>query len=411
MSGKSQSGAGNNPLTALFDEQKRLKDEMRPYQEERRLLFEQMEKCKEQLKKKTGEAKELKNKLPFRSIPDMEARVAELEREIESGQLTIKEEKNLLGEISKLKKARRAFESADNSGNDVETIRLRIAQIRAKITESDGALSVLRAKAAEVASKINEHNRANAQTQAKIQDKNAAIEKSKKEINQIYSERREAYEEYRQAKASQYEAKLKRDARRAEFGRRRELEDKIEELEEKLLAFNPETANDLKISECNNIKAFFQGSSEAAEGSEAAVKKVESAIRKVHLGEDLADAIPIAKKSSRDEYVLPPKGKKHGKPASSHAPPSEYAQISFSKLPFHILSAIADLDLPIPTSPADVPSLLSAIEKKKTSFSAIVDKAAAEKEKQRQSLIDEIDKLKKQLDEKSEPPSSEQAEN
>lgn len=396
--GKGGSAAEREARNALFEQVKQVREELRPHMDERRRLSDLMSKIKEDIRKKTGETKEAKDKLPFRTIPEMEQRVVELEAKIESGQFKLIEEKQILAEISKLKKARRQLENIDGSGSDVGTMKLRLDKLRTDVAAKDDIIKEHKVKADAISKQIDELNGNKQEAQSQRQERNAAIEKLKKELGAHYEERRKAYEEYREAKKSQAEARVKRDARRVEYEKRREVEEKLEALEEKLLAFNPETANDRKISECNNLRAYFQEFAPAEKDGSVAVKKVEAGVRQVKLAAEYADAVPISKKDDGlEEFFGATKKKNQPKSASHHAVTDSSAALLPAKLPFHILSALADLQLPIPTTVADLPTLFAAIEKKKTSFTSKQDDAAAEKDKQRQALVDQIEELTQQL--------------
>lgn len=381
----------------LFEQQKKLREEMRPHLEQRRRILDTMGKLKEDIKKKSGEAKEAKDKLPFRTINEMEQRVAELEAQMESGQFKLIEEKQILAEISKLKKARRALETIDGSSSDLGTLKLRLDKLKMDLVAIDDQVAPLKAQSEQVSRQIDELSGSKKEAQNAREDRQAAIDKLKKEINAYYQERRVAYDEYKAAKKAQADARLKRDARRVEYEKRHELEEKLEALEEKLLAFNPETAADRKIAECNNLKAYFQemiGSK--SESSEADVKKLEAGVRKVELSEELADAVPIGKK--QDFCFVAPRSKKAVKNHNQAGPtPSSDPATLSKRLPFHIISALSDLSLPIPVSVADVPALFTALDAQKTFLATKNDTAAAEKEKQRQAIVAQIEELEKEL--------------
>lgn len=382
---------------------------MRKHIDEKKRLNDQLAKLREDLKKKTGEVQDAKDKLPFRTIPEMENRVSQLEAQIESGQFKLIEEKQILAEISKLKKMRRALETIDGSSSDVGTMKLRMDKLRTQVSEKDDAINEIKAKLDEVNKKIDEMNGSRAEAQAARQDRSATIDRLKKELDKLYQERRAAYEEYRTAKKAQFEAREKRDAKRAEYERRRGLEDKLEELEERLLAFNPETATDRKISECNNLRAFFaeltgMETSSVPGSVEATVAKTTEGIRQVKLSSDLAGAEVIRKDD--DEYFFAPKkrsnnaGKTMPGAASGAAVPSAMAPgtLLAKKMPYHIMSALADLSLPIPTAVSDVPALFRAIDAKKEALSNKQDDAAGEMEEKRAALKEQIEALKKELE-------------
>lgn len=408
--GKNLSVAEKEARGRLIEQAKEAREVMRKHIDEKKRLNDQFAKLREELKKKTGEVQEAKDKLPFRTISEMENRVSQLEAQIESGQFKLIEEKQILAEISKLKKMRRALESIDGNSSDVGTMKLRMDKLRTQISEKDDAINGAKARLDEINKKIDEMNGSRAEAQAARQDRNATIDRLKKELDKLYQERRAAYEEYRAAKKAQFEAREKREAKRAEYERRRELEDKLEELEEKLLAFNPETATDRKISECNNLRAFFaeltgMETSSAINTTDAAVSKAAEGIRQVKLSSDLADAEVIRKED--DDYFFAPKKKNSNANkvmagTSSAVPATSVAMSSNTslakKMPYHIISALADLSLPIPSTVGDVPALFKAIDAKKETFLNKQDDAAGEMEKKRAVLKEQIENLKKELE-------------
>lgn len=397
------SGKANGERDAraqLVEQSKKLRDEMRPHQDERRRLFDSKNRIRDELKRKTGEVQEAKDRLPFRTIPEMETRVRELEAQIETGQYKLIEEKQILAEISKLKKARRALESIDGASSDVGTMKLRLDKLNTEISAKDDVIAKYRAELDGISKKLDEMAGSRKEAQQERDARQALIDKAKKDIEEGRKEKQALYDELKVAKRAQAEARVKREARRAEMDRRRELEDKLENLEEKLLAFNPETATDRKVSECNNLKAFFQeltGSpGEKDQSGDDKVTDVEKGVRKVQLSEELADAISINKKDKNDDFFVAKGGKKNHQKTTTVASTGT-PSASFAKLPFHILSALADLSLPIPSAASDLPKLFEAIEKKKTAISSKQDDAAAEMEKKRQVLEKEIADLKAEL--------------
>lgn len=367
---------------------------MRKLIDEKKLLLTKADKVKEDIKKKTGEAQEMKSKLPYRSIADMDHRIDELESQIESGQFRLIEEKQILAEISKLRKMKKSLDSIDGSSGDVNTIKLRFEKLRGEVAEKDQQINNAKAKVDAIAKKVEELIGNKQESQASKEARSANIDRLKKELEQLYEERKNAIEEFRAAKKAQAEAREKRETRRAEYEKRRELEDKLEKLEEELLAFNSETANDRKISECNNIKAFFSEliSGDAEEKAGDAGKIEDDGIRRVQLSSELADAEVI--KKGDDDFFFAPKSKKQI--SASKSTPTANASLA-KRVPYHIMSALADLSLPIPVTVGDIPALFKAIEAKKAFFLSKQDDAVAEMESRREALKKPIEELRAEI--------------
>jgi uncharacterized coiled-coil DUF342 family protein len=385
---------------------------MRKLIDEKKRLFEQSTKLREDLKKKTGETQEAKEKMPYRTVGEMEQRIRQLEMQIETGQFKLIEEKQILGEISKLNKLRRTLESIDHStSNDVTSMKLRLDKFRTQIAEKDELINAAKAQVEEITKKLDQMNGVRAEAATARADRSAAIEKHKKELGTLYEERRAAQQEYFAAKKAQFEAREKRDAKRAEYERRQALQEKLEDLEEQLLAFNPETATDKKICECNNIKAFFselvgtttsaasnQQSDNSVNGVNAVDPKLVDGIRKVKLSSDLAQAEVIKKDDDAFFFAPKKKGSSNGVQSTAAPPAGSVPQSLSKKMPYHILSGLADLNLPIPSTPEDVPKLFKAIEDLKNNWCNKKDEGKAEMEQKREKLKAQIEELKKEIE-------------
>jgi len=335
--GKSRPGVDTDARAALVEEQRQLRAAIRPQMEEKRRLIEQVNRLKEEIEKKAGQAKEAKDKLPFRTTKEMEARIHELEAQIETGQFKLIEEKQILAEVSKLRRARKALDNIDGSASDVGSLRLRIDKIRSEIALKDEAMSSTRVKLDTLQGQINELNGLRSEQMAQQRDSRALIDQAKKDLDDAFAQRRTAYEENKTIREQARKAFERRQFAEAEQRRVYKLEEKLESLEEQLLSFNSETATDRKLVECNTIRAFF-------------------------------------------ETVAPSK--------------------KGIKLPLHILAACADLGLPIPSKAAEVPEVIKAIDARKESLLGKQDDGVAEMQQKRQAIIDQIDAIKAEIETK-----------
>lgn len=62
-----------------------------------------------------------------------------LEKQLESGKLTLPEEKKVVSEISNLNKAKKSIEGFSSQQSTVEADRKALEDLRAKLKETDGA--------------------------------------------------------------------------------------------------------------------------------------------------------------------------------------------------------------------------------------------------------------------------------
>ena len=69
-----------------------------------------------------------------------------LEKQLESGALTLFEEKKVVGDISNLKKQKKTFEMLHSQQSTLQTDKLSLDELRPKLKELDQERDVLRSK-------------------------------------------------------------------------------------------------------------------------------------------------------------------------------------------------------------------------------------------------------------------------
>jgi len=374
----------------VLDEMRRTGDALRKERETHRAAADEMAKAREEIKRRTGQDREAKERLPFRSIADMEEMVRGLEASVESGSLSLLEEKHALARISALKKARREFEAAD-AGSDIASLKARLDRLRIELAACDDRTTALRADSDAFKKRLEALSGATADARARREESAAALEAARKTLDSLFEAKRAAYDEYRRAKESAAAARVRRDAQRAEWDRRRELETRLEAAEDALRAFSLESAADVKVAQCATILNYFEPlAPRAAAAAPAAAEKPSAGGRVITLSEDLADAVPIAKKDDADLAASHRRGsKKRGARADSDA---------LAKLPLQILAALAELSLPIPARASDLPALFAAVEAKRLSFVAQTADAAVQMDAKRKVLQDAVDAVRVELE-------------
>lgn len=378
---------------------------MRSLDDERRRIFNDLKSTQETLKKKTGEANDAKKKLPYKSTEDIDARIREIDNDLETGRFKLIEERQMINEISKLRKLRTQLQSLATSGNDTMSLRLRLDNLRAKLTQKEGEIETVKAEIARLSGQISEITGSRDEEKAKRAERTKQITKIRADLESAFQERRQLIEANKARKIAQHESYLKKQARYAELERRKKIEEEIGELEEKLLAFNPETLHDKKVSECNNLVAYFQQFSLDKEPSSTSLATPSSSLaapvgRQVKLSEDLANAVVINKSEDAEgEFYGGSGAKANGKKKSSHTA-AKTPTITLGKLPIHILAGLGDLGLPVPKGVDQLDGLFGLIDKKKVELEAKKDEGKDELLKKRQVIISQIDELKKKLEEK-----------
>lgn len=411
--GSAESGS---PRAKIIGELKALREESRPLQDERKNWAKEAADLRDSIKKRGGELKDAKDKLPFKSIPEIEARIAEYEHQLETGSFRLAEEKQIVMEISKLKKAKKAIQALEapvaGKSQDLGSMKARVDVLQEKIKARDGQLDGLRAKIDALSAKLDEMNGTRATERVSKEERQAQFTKLRADLDEAYEARRKAYEENKAQRAAAYEARLKREVRFKEEARRAEIEERIADLEERIASHNPESLLDKKLAECNNMISFFSNLSGTGKTcpTEVAESKLAAPVgRTVTATEEIAK-LEVVKKDEDDVYFFGGSGKSKTKkgPKTTTTTSSSQSSTDIGKLPMHVLAGLADLNISIPSASEQLPILLdalnqikAALEGKKAELEA--DGAEQPLDPKTKALMDQLAALKLELDKKPEP--------
>lgn len=339
-----------------------------------------------------------KEKLSFKSVAEIDRRVAEIEITLDSGRFTLSEEKQMLGEKSKLLKARKALEALDGSGSDVNSLRMRLDQIKLRQADVEASITAKRAEINAVHKQIDEINGVQAAEYAKRQDGRAELDRLRALLDAEFAKKKAAYEELTEAKAAREAAYFRGVARREEQERCQAIEAEIDELEKQLGKMTTENVIDKKWNECTSLINFFtaflpKSASTTAPAAESKIRQPPAI--------DLSK-VEVINKKSQDCYYVPNKQKGKNKQASAQVAETS-AAADLNKLPFHILAALTDMALPLPQNvETDVPALLETLNQRRNDLQGHRDASMAEIEARRGELLGQIAGLRAKIESKDE---------
>lgn len=401
MAGGENLSEKNRKLRAeLIEKVKALRGELKVLEDERRSLSNQFNETLESLKKKNADVSAAKEKMSFKSTAEIDARILEIESTLESGRFTLSEERQMLQEVTKLRKMRKALENMDGtSGNDISSLRFRLDQIKLRQGDIEGLITGKRDEINAVNAEIDAVNGIQATEKSKRADSKTEIEGLKKELDLEYAKKKAAWDEYLQVKAAKEAAYHRMIARKEEQARVSAIEGEIDELERKLGHLTTESVIDKKWNECTNLINFFQPFLASQDSTESKTKACPPAARVRSTTVDLSK-VQVLKKAD-DCYFVPSKAsKKQQKPAAAV---SEESNAELTKLPFHILAALTDMSLPMPKSvEKDLPDLLSILQARRNDLQSHRDASLAAMEEKRNSIIKEIEALRAKIESKDE---------
>ncbi|KAI8916489.1 hypothetical protein DFJ77DRAFT_460019 [Powellomyces hirtus] len=368
---KDSFGDKRKELRAQLDE---LIKERNETGDKRTKLIDQLKAIQSSLRKKSDDTKSSKDRLGYKSVEEVEAKIVVLERQQQSGEASLHEEKRIVAEISNLKKAKKILEGFAGQQSSVEDEKKNLDAIRAQVDALNPQRDEIRVKIDAIKEQI-------AQVDSERKDKQGSL-------NDLWTDRKavkaELDAEYEKLRAHKTEHKKLNDEwynwQREEQTRKREqYQARLREDKEARLAVQAEKEREAaeipaytdEINQCTTLIRFlesFDGSSKSS--SSLDVKPAASATpaftpRKV---EGLPEGAVLVKKEEEDFMVLgnkkSKKGKRQGSAASGANGGASPAAKPF-KLDFEMIDQFVKLKFELPTSAADIPGAIAKIQEKK----------------------------------------------
>lgn len=298
------------------------------------------------------------------------------------------DEKRALAEISTCKRLRRTVESFQADQDSIDRDRVQVEELSKQLNDPEAIdLSKRAAAIKQDIEKIKKEGDEFHANRNKLYDERNEI---KVQLDELHKQRREAAQKYREEN-DRYFTKVREDrARRAERARQQreaEEEAKRKETAQRLREEASIPAYQAQIEDCQTLIDFFLGKAtgnirlstseqSTPKGELAGVPKLE--IRQVEA--DTAGLVQRKKKGEDEEaYFVGAKGKKGGKKGKGSAKaavngdgdatPTASSSGSLN-VPLPTLTALLSLSIPPPSSPADVPRVVSDLQTKKAWFEA-----------------------------------------
>ncbi|WVQ79393.1 hypothetical protein IAT38_001490 [Cryptococcus sp. DSM 104549] len=389
----SQAPAGNDRRSEIKAELDGLRSEQAKFKGDRNRLFDEMKRLQENVQKKIKEVQGSRGKLSYKNVAEIDARIESLDREIESGNMKLVDEKKALQEITTLKRSRKTLEASGSVDDSIAADKAKIDELKKQLDDPEAKkvsdrfdelrkeMDGLRDegnKAFEERGKLfDERNALSAQMDELYDKKRNSAQKFREDNDKYYAK----VQADRQARQERYKA----DKAREDAARR---EQEIARLREEALA--PAFAGE--IDDCNVLVNWFKGkygsgevpSTNAGGKSDTAtvvegVKALE--IRKVD--EDAFKGMVLKKKGDDDLGFFGGSGKgkkgkggKKGANGSGTATPASQddgeksASSGAVNLPMSLLSALLSLGIPPPSSKDDVQRTIDDLETKKAWYEA-----------------------------------------
>ncbi|KAJ1973228.1 multicopy suppressor of BFA (Brefeldin A) [Dimargaris verticillata] len=240
--------AAHEKKQALASQLHQLKHQRTLNQETRQKLVDKQRALKLSLQRRIDALKLKRSKFPFQSVADLDKRVSELEEQIEGGQLTLVAERKALDTVASLQRGRKVVEGCHSEQEAIDRDLKQLETINAQLEEED--TDPLSDQFHQVQSELKVSKAEAAKLQ---QDKQEALQlraEAKKNLDELYAERRAQQNAFHEAKAK-YNAWVQEDRKRRDEERRQqrleeERERKQAQIEEaQALADTPAFAHEL----------------------------------------------------------------------------------------------------------------------------------------------------------------------
>lgn len=353
-----------------------------------------------------------KSKIPFKSVAEIDTHIKyvgvslifglsdtslltptfrNLEKQVESGNMKLVDEKRALHEMSSCKRSRRTVEGFEAEQNFIETERQKLVELRTEL--DDPASKQVSERYDSIKAELDELKKESDEAYAGRSKLFEERDDIQNQLQAAFNKKRESSQFFREAN-DRYWTKVNDDrARRAEKARTQRAAEELQkrqEIAERLREEAQLPAFQAQIEDCQTLIDFFSGKSTgnvtykstplAARPEVAGVPKLE--LRKV---EETPEGLVVHKKKGDEEdaYFVGGKNKNKTKKGSSKAngsgttTPTTPSNASLN-VPLPTLAALLSLSIPPPASNLDLPRLIEDLNTKKAWFEANQARVTAE---------------------------------
>lgn len=368
----------NERKNSLLARSKEIQSKQKGWKSERDSIQEQIKNVDANMKRKINEIQKLTGKNSFKSIAEIDARIAHLENLIGSGNVILADEKRHVKEMSHLRKTRKDYGVVEKQQELIDSDKAKIIELKKMLNSiGDRDINQEYQKIQQELNGIFDSNKSANSKKNELYDKRVSNDKSRRakieQINKLRSDFREEFTKFKKALAEEQ--------------MRREEEEKLEqeairkarkkEAAEKRLAEASVPAFTKEINEIHNLLAYFdptyvKPSINAVADATKATFETKNSIRQVEVPKDVV----IIKKEPQS-FFEGSKSKKNKKKVQKSK--------NFT-VDTDIIASLSDLSISLPTKTDDIPNTVSVLKetlaalqsKQEDQTKANIEKAKAE---------------------------------
>jgi len=382
----SKSGAGNDQRTALMARLDAIREQQSSNKNSRNKIREKLKALQDNIQKKNEELQSSRSKAPFKTVAEIDAHIKNLEKQVDSGNMKVADEKRALLEISQCKRNRRIVEGLATHQNSIEADRAAADELRKQLDDP-----VARAISEEFESVKAQLEGLNKERDGVYASRSKLVEERdslQDQLNMLFNQKRQSAQNFREAN-DRYWTKVNEDrARRAERQRAQRAAEEASKKQEIADGIRDEAATpayQAKIEDCQTLIDYFSGKNAGIASSTTLTTKVDVVgVPKLEIR--TVDGVPDGfvarkKKGEDDDLYFAGKSKAKGRKGPTKAPESPDASATTGtalNVPLPTLSALLSLSIPPPLSTVDVPRAIEDLKTKKAWFEANQARATEE---------------------------------
>ncbi|WFC96360.1 multicopy suppressor of BFA (Brefeldin A) [Malassezia brasiliensis] len=346
-------------------------------------VFDEIKARQDEIAIKVKALQSAKAKAPFKSQSEIDAQIAQIEAQIESGAMKIVEERKALNEISVLKRSRKSMDALTAQQSEIDGLRAQVDKLRSSLDDPESQAVSRRYDA------IKQELDALAKEQEKTVGSRSKLLAQRtafsKQLDDLYQARRDRLNAYH-AENDKYYAKMTAEREKRQEAQRKEREQAeatrqaLEDEEIRENAALPAFARE--IEDCDVLIRYFSGSTDAAptatDGGKETNGKVPTLPEPRQADTSVPEGAVIApRKGEEENYFVAGAGKKKsakgkkvkGQKLSLNDDEAGAPAASGSlHVPFGMLSALLALSIPPPLNQADLPRVVDNVKLKREYF-------------------------------------------
>lgn len=352
-----KSGKGspaNERWNVLVAEQKKISEQQRESKKSRSAQREKYNAAEAQLKSMIAEQKDAKGRMGFKNLGEIDAKIADLTKQVDSGTMRLVDEKKALNEISTLTRQKKGFAGFEEAQKKIDAKKTENAELKKSLDDPEARALDERYDA--IRKELDQMNVARDDDRKNFtslreekdqlhQQQQASFQKIR-EIKDAYFQGKKAYKVYEDELYQQRRERQKAEREAYEKERRRKVaEQKLEE------ASQPAYLDQILTAE--GLIRYFDPSSAVSDSAKEPGKFAASAQRTVD--DSAMKGMKVMKKEEKDFFVGGG-GKKKGKGKKSTTEATKF------NMSIGIIEELGKVGVEPPSTQSDVPAVVEKLK-------------------------------------------------